>query len=160
MKNAKVEGDFKLDVSSWEFIWEIGLAASYVRKASVTYWTANLEKFYLFHILYICYFVDLIQVPKNSLQVAYCFLFVCFCIVSFPLKLGGVGGRGFFFLKFGERGGSWKKFSEIRMLVQRGTVLLERGCFQIVSSVFLQKSMFLLLLDFFCLVNIHACCKQ
>ena len=29
-------GDFKLDVSSWEFIWEIGLVASYVRKVSVT----------------------------------------------------------------------------------------------------------------------------
>ena len=32
--------------------------------------------------------------------------------------------------------------------------------FQIVSSVSLQKSMFSLLLDFFCLVNIHTCCNQ
>ena len=104
MKNAKVEGDFKLDVSSWEFIWEIGLAASSVRKASVTYWTASLENFYLLHILYICYFLDLIQVPKNSLQVAYCFLFACFCIVSFPLKLGGVGEGGLFFEIWRKRG--------------------------------------------------------
>ena len=36
MRNALVVGDFKLDVSSWEFVWEIGLAASYVTRASVT----------------------------------------------------------------------------------------------------------------------------
>ena len=53
-------GDFKLGVSSWELICEIGLAASYVSKASVTYRKASLENFYLLHILYICYFLDLI----------------------------------------------------------------------------------------------------
>ena len=42
-----------------------------------------------------------------------------------------------------------KNCSEIGGLVERGGVHLERGDFQIVSSVFLQKGMFSLLLDFF-----------
>ena len=42
----------------------------------------------------------------------------------------------------------------------QGGALLETGGFQIFSAVFLQKSMFSLLLEFFCLVNIHACCNQ
>ena len=63
-------------------------------------------------------------------------------IVFFPLKLGGIS-----FLKFGQRGGSLKNCSEIGGLVERGG-----GGFQIVSLVFLKKSMFSLLLEyFFCL---------
>ena len=50
--------------------------------------------------------------------------------------------RGILFLKFGQRGGSWKNCSEIG-----GSV--ERGGFRIVSSVFLEKSMFSLLLEYF-----------
>ena len=41
---------------------------------------------------------------------------------------------------------------------------LRKGDFQIVLSVFLQKSTFSLILEyffsFFCLINIHACCNQ
>ena len=58
-----------------------------------------------------------------------------------PLKIRG-GGSVFKFE------GVMKKLLRNRGLVERG-VLLERGSFQIVSSVFLQKSMFSLLLDFF-----------
>ena len=58
-----------------------------------------------------------------------------------------------------------KKLLRCRGLVQTwGMGLLERKGVQIVSSVFLQKSMFSLLLEyftfFFCLVNLHACCNQ
>ena len=71
----------------------------------------------------------------------------------------GLASRGgFLFLKFGQRGGSWKNCSEIG-----GGGLVEKGGVQIVSSDFLQKSMFSLLLKYFffflCLVNIHACCN-
>ena len=53
-----------------------------------------------------------------------------------------------------------KKLLEDRGLVERGS-LLEWETFEVVSTVFLQKSMFSLLLEyFFCLVNIHACCNQ
>ena len=57
--------------------------------------------------------------------------------------------------------GVMKKLLRNRGLVERegGSSQKEEG-FQIVSSVFLQKSMFSLLLDFFCLVNIHTCCNQ
>ena len=77
-----------------------------------------------------------------------------------PPKITG-RGRGFLFLKFDQRGGSWKNCSEIGVLLKR-EVLLEKGGFQSALSVFLQKSMFSLLLEyiFFCLVNIHACCNQ
>ena len=54
------------------------------------------------------------------------------CIVSSPLTLGG---RGISFLKFGERGGSWKNCSEIGRLVEWGG-LLERW----VSKLFHQFS--------------------
>ena len=61
----------------------------------------------------------------------------------------GWGGRQSYFLNLGKVGDHEK-------IAQRG--------FQIVLSVFLQKSMFSLLLEyfffFFCLVNIHACCNQ
>ena len=49
-----------------------------------------------------------------------------------------------------------EKLLRNRGLVERGSPF-RNGGFQIVSSVFLQKSMFSLLLDFFCLVNIHTC---
>ena len=49
-----------------------------------------------------------------------------------------------------------KKLLRNRGLVEREDTL-RKGSFQIVSSVFLKKSMFSLLLDFFCLVNIHTC---
>ena len=52
-----------------------------------------------------------------------------------------------------------KKLLRNTGLVERGRVVLERGGFKIFSSVFLQKRMFSLLLDFYCLVNIHACCN-
>ena len=77
-------------------------------------------------------------------------------VVSFhPPKI-----RGSFVFKISTKRGVMKKLLRDRGLVERG-VLLESGGFQIVSSVFLQKSMFSLLLEyFFCLVNIHACCNQ
>ena len=58
-----------------------------------------------------------------------------------------------------------KKLLRYRGLVETwGMGLLERKGVQIASSVFLQKSMFSLLLEyftfFFCLVNLHACCNQ
>ena len=47
-----------------------------------------------------------------------------------------------------------------KLLRNRG-VLLEKGGFQIVSSLFLKKSMFSLLLEyFFSLVDIHAVIKR
>ena len=56
-----------------------------------------------------------------------------------------------------------KKLLRNRGLVERrGRVLLERGRgggFQIVSSVFLEKSMFSLLLEYF-FFPIHTCCNQ
>ena len=61
-------------------------------------------------------------------------------LVSSSLKLG----RGVSFLKFGQRGESWKYCSEIG-----GS--LRKESFQIVSSVFLKKSMFSLLLEYFSL---------
>ena len=48
-----------------------------------------------------------------------------------------------------------------KLLRNRG--LVERGEFSIFSSVFLQKSMFSLLLEyffFFCQINIHPCFNQ
>ena len=58
--------------------------------------------------------------------------------------------------------GVMKKLLRNRGLVERGKgggVLLERGFSN--SSVFLKKSMFSLLLEyFFCLVNIRICCNQ
>ena len=72
-------------------------------------------------------------------------------IVSSFLKLGG-GGLVF---EICTKKGAMKNCSEIVGLVER-----RGGGFQFVSSVFLQKSMFSLLLEFFCLVNIHACCNQ
>ena len=58
-----------------------------------------------------------------------------------------------------------KKLLRYRGLVKTwGMGLLERKGVQIASSVFLQKNMFSLLLEyftfFFCLVNLHACCHQ
>ena len=64
-------------------------------------------------------------------------------IVSSPLKLGG----GSLFWNLDEEGGSWKNCSELGCLLKEG-VLLERGIFQIASSVFLKKSTFSLLLEF------------
>ena len=58
-----------------------------------------------------------------------------------------IRGGGISFLKSGQSGGSWKNSSEIGCLLKEG-VLLERGVFQIVSSVFLKKSMFSLILEF------------
>ena len=67
-----------------------------------------------------------------------------------PIKLGGE----VLVLKLGQKGGHEKT-------AQKQGFLLERWGFQIVSSVFLKKSMFSLLLEyFFCLVNIHTCCNQ
>ena len=63
-----------------------------------------------------------------------------------PPKITG-RGRGFLFLKFDQRGGSWKNCSEIGVLLKR-EVLLEKGGFQSALSVFLQKSMFSLLLEY------------
>ena len=74
--------------------------------------------------------------------------------VSSPLKL-----EGFLVFEIWTKRGVMKKLRNSG-LVERGGVLLERGGFQTVSSVFLQKSLFSLLLDFFCLVNIHACFNQ
>ena len=62
-----------------------------------------------------------------------------------PIKLGR--GEGISSLKFGQRGGSWKNCWELGCLLKEGA-FLERGVFQIVSSVFLKKSMFSLLLEF------------
>ena len=75
-----------------------------------------------------------------------------------PLKLRGRGGVA---LKIRTKRVVMKKLLRDRGLVERG-VSLKKGGFQIFSSVFLQKSMFSLLLEnfFFCLVNIHACCNQ
>ena len=59
--------------------------------------------------------------------------------------------------------GFMKKLFRNRALVKREGGSLREGV-QIVSSVFLQKSMFSLPLEyfffFFCLLNIHACCNQ
>ena len=91
----------------------------------------------------------------------YTHIYLCYIFIphSPPLKLGG----GFLFFKFGQGGGSWKNCSVIEGLVERGwgQVLLQRGGrFQIASSVFIKKSMFSLLLEyFFCLVKIHTCCN-
>ena len=53
-----------------------------------------------------------------------------------------------------------KKLFRNRGLVERGGSV-RKGGFQIVSSVFLNKNMFSLLLEyFFCLVNIQTCCNQ
>ena len=52
------------------------------------------------------------------------------------------------FLKFGQREGSWKNCSDIGRLVEREGSLW-KGEFQIVSLVFLNKSMFSLLLEYF-----------
>ena len=71
--------------------------------------------------------------------------------------------RGFFVFKIWTKRGVIKNCSEIGGLVKSGVFLRDGGC-QIVLSVFLRKSMFSLLLEFFffcfCLVNIHACCNQ
>ena len=64
------------------------------------------------------------------------------------------------FLKFGHRGGSWKNYSEIEGYLKGGGSL-KRGSFQVVSSFFLKRSMFSLLVkQYFCLVNIHTYCNQ
>ena len=76
-------------------------------------------------------------------------------IVSSPLKLGEGGS----FLFWAKRG-IMKKLLRNRGLVERWGSSQKGGGFQIVSSVFLQKSIFSLLLGFFCLVNIHTCCNQ
>ena len=47
-----------------------------------------------------------------------------------------------------------------RGLVERGGSSQKEGGFQIASPVFLKKSMFSLLLDFFCLLNIQTFCNQ
>ena len=65
-------------------------------------------------------------------------------IVSSPTK---IRGGGLFFEIWTKRGGSWKNCSELGCLLKEG-VLLERGIFQIASSVFLKKSTFSLLLEF------------
>ena len=53
-----------------------------------------------------------------------------------------------------------KKLLRNRGLVERGSSLRKEG-FQIVSPVFLKKSKFSLLLEyFFSLLNIHTCCNQ
>ena len=71
-------------------------------------------------------------------------------IVSSPLILGGVGIS---FLKIGQRVGSKKNYSEIGGWLKQGEDSPRKGWggggFQIVSSVFLKKSMFSLLLEFF-----------
>ena len=72
-------------------------------------------------------------------------------IVSSPAK---IMEGGFLVFEIQTKRGIMKK-----LLRNRGQLKGRRG-FQIVSSVFLQKSMFSLLLDFFCLVNIHTCCNQ
>ena len=94
---------------------------------------------------------------------AYTYIHRCiytWIVSSPPLKLrAGVEGGGFLFLKFGQRGWSWKNCSKIGGFVERG-VLLERGGFPYCFISFLQKSMFSLPLDFFCLINIHTCCNQ
>ena len=66
-------------------------------------------------------------------------------IVSSPTKIR-VGG-GSLFWNLDEERGSWKNCSELGCLLKEG-VLLERGIFQIASSVFLKKSTFSLLLEF------------
>ena len=53
-----------------------------------------------------------------------------------------MGGGSFSFLKFRQRGGALKNCSEIGGF-------LRKGGFQIVSSVFVKKSMFSLLLEYF-----------
>ena len=72
-----------------------------------------------------------------------------------PLKLGGV-----LVFEIWTKRGVMKKLLRNRGLVERGRSSQKEGGFQIVSSVFLQKSMFSLILEFLCLVNIHTCCNQ
>ena len=81
-----------------------------------------------------------------------------YIVSSPPLKLWGGGGGAFCFLKFGQRG-SHGKIAQKQGVKSGGSSQKEKG-FRIVSSVFLQKNMFSLLLDSFCLVNIHTCCNQ
>ena len=68
-------------------------------------------------------------------------------------------GRSFLFLKFGQRGVSWKSCSGIGGQLKGESYLWKTG-FHIVLSVFLQKSMFSLPLEYFfflfCQVKIHA----
>ena len=72
-------------------------------------------------------------------------------------------GAGILVFKIWTKMGFMKKLFRNRALVKREGGSLREGV-QIVSSVFLQKSMFSLPLEyfffFFCLLNIHACCNQ
>ena len=78
-------------------------------------------------------------------------------MVSSPLKLGG---RGYPVFEIWTKRGVTEKLLRNRELVERGNSL-KRGSFQVVSSFFLKRSMFSLLVKyFFCLVNIHTCCNQ
>ena len=107
----------------------------------------------------------LIFLPKSRLNKsvlmknAFCFyiMLLCILIVSSPLKLGG-GGK-VLVLGIWTKRGVIKNCSEIGGELKGGSSQKEWD-FQIVSSVFLQKSMFSLLLDFFRLVNIHTCYNQ
>ena len=67
-------------------------------------------------------------------------------IVSSPLKLWGEGG-GVLVCEIWTKRGVMKKLLRNRGLVEREDTL-RKGSFQIVSSVFLKKSMFSLLLEF------------
>ena len=72
-----------------------------------------------------------------------------------PLKLRG----GFLVLEIWTKRGIMKNYSEIGGQLKGGSSQ-KKGGFHIVSSVVLQKRIFSLLFDFFCLVNIHTCCNQ
>ena len=68
-------------------------------------------------------------------------------IVSSPTKIKVGGVVVSLFWNLDKEGGSWKNCSELGCSLKEG-VLLERGIFQIASSVFLKNSTFSLLLQF------------
>ena len=92
----------------------------------------------------------------------YTHIYLCYIFIphSPPLKLGGGGScfsnldkEGVVKKLLSNRGVSWKGLGT-------GSLTKGRGRFQIASSVFIKKSMFSLLLEyFFCLVKIHTCCN-
>ena len=97
------------------------------------------EQYYvLFKMLQIC-----ISSQKDRSNVPFSLLPICQGVLVFEIwtKRGDV-----------------KKLLRNSGLVERG-VLLERGVSKL-SSVFLQKNMFSLLLDFFCLANVPTSCNQ
>ena len=67
-----------------------------------------------------------------------------------------IRGRGVLVFEIWTKRGVMKKLLRSRGLVEREEYSYKEGDFQIFSSVFLQKSMFSLLLDSFRVINIHT----